>query len=56
MSIGMSPFKELYGYEATTFGDLINQESRVPGAKDFIQQSIDIMKTLKDNLHYAQNQ
>ena len=56
MSIGMSPFKELYGYEATTFGDLNNQESRVPGAKDFIQQSMDIMKTLKDNLHHAQNQ
>ena len=56
MSIGMSPFKTLYGYEATTFGDLIIQESRVPGAKDFIQQSIHIMKTLKDNLHHAQNQ
>ena len=56
MSIGMSPFKALYGYEATTFGDLINQESRVPGAQDFIQKSIDIMKTLKDNLHHAQNQ
>ena len=56
MSIGMSPFKALYGYEATTFGDLINQESRVPGAQDFIQQSIDIMKSLKENLHHAQNQ
>ena len=56
MSIGMSPFKELYGYEATTFGDLIIQESRIPGAKDFIQQSINIMKVLKDNLCHAQNQ
>ena len=33
MSIGMSPFKALYGYEATTFGDLIIQESRVLGAR-----------------------
>ena len=56
MSIGMSPFKALYSYEATTFGDLFNQESKVPRAKDFIQQNIDIMKTLKDNLHHAQNQ
>ena len=56
MSIGMSPFKALYGYEATTFGDLIIQESRIPRAKDFIQQSIDIMKVLKDNLCHAQNQ
>ena len=47
MSIGMSPFKAIYGYEATTFGDLINQRSRVPGAKDFIQQNIDIMKLSK---------
>lgn len=52
----MSLFKGLYGYEATTFGDLIIQESNVPGAKDFIQQNFDIMKTLKDNLHHAQNQ
>ena len=56
MSIGMSPFKALYGYEATTFGDLIIQERKVPRAKDFIQQCIDIMKTLKDNLNHAQNQ
>ena len=56
MSIGMSLFKALYGYEATTFGDLIAQESMVPGAKDFIQQSTDIMKIVKDNLQHAQNQ
>ena len=56
MSIGMSPFKALYGYEATTFGDLIIQESKVPGAKDFIQQSTNIIKILKDNLHHAQNE
>ncbi|XP_059070598.1 uncharacterized protein LOC131860232 [Cryptomeria japonica] len=52
----MSPFNALYGYEATTFRDLITRGSKVPGAKDFIQQSIDIMNTLKDNLHHAQNQ
>lgn len=42
MSIGMSPFKALYGYDEMTFGDLAIQGSRVPGAKD--------------NLHHAQNQ
>ena len=53
MSIGMIPFKALYSYEATTFGDLINQESKVPRAEDFIQQNIDIMKRIKHNLHHA---
>lgn len=56
MSVGMSPFKALYGYKTTSFGNLIIQEIHVLGSKDFIQQSMDIMKTLKDNLHQAQNQ
>ncbi|XP_059071493.1 uncharacterized protein LOC131062988 [Cryptomeria japonica] len=56
MSIGMSPFQALYGYEATSFGELITQESKVPRAQDFVQQSMDIMKTLKENLQQAQNQ
>lgn len=55
MSTGMSPFKVLYGYEDTSFGDLV-QDSRVPGAKDFVQQNIDIMRTLKENIQQAQNQ
>lgn len=28
----------------------------MPGAKDFVQQNIDIINTLKENLHQAQNQ
>ena len=52
----MSPFKALYGYKATTFGDLVIEKRKVPRAQDFFQQSIDIMNTLKDNLHHAQNQ
>ena len=55
MSIKMSPFWALYEYEATTFEDLVIEKSKVPGAQDFVQQGIDIMKTLKDNLHHAQN-
>ena len=56
MSIGMSPFKAPYRYEATSFRDLIQMESRVQGARDFIQENIDIMNSLKNNLHQAQNQ
>lgn len=56
MSIGMSPFKALYGYEAIAFRDLILIESQVLGARDLMQQSIDISNSLKDNLHHVQNQ
>ena len=34
MSIGMSPFRALYGYDANTFADLIFGDSRAPKAKD----------------------
>ena len=37
MSIGMSPFKELYGYDASTFIDHIFGDSRAPKAKDWIE-------------------
>jgi hypothetical protein len=56
MSIEMSPFRALYGYDAPTFVDQIFGESRAPKAKDWIQESQDILKTLKDNLQMAQNQ
>ena len=56
MSIRMSPFKALYGYEAPTFSNLLPQESRVPSAQEFVQQSTDILKTLNENIQQAQNQ
>lgn len=56
MSIGMSPFKALYGYDATSFVDLILTRSRAPSAKDFIQQSNNILEALKENLREAQRQ
>jgi hypothetical protein len=34
MSIGMSPFRELYGYDAPSFVDLVFGESKAPKAKD----------------------
>ena len=56
MSIEMSPFRALYGYDAITFVDLIFGDSRAPKAKDWIQESQDILKALKDNLRTTQNQ
>lgn len=49
LSIGMSPFKVLYGYDATSFVDLIFLDSRVPSARDVVQQSKDILVALKEN-------
>ena len=56
MSIGMSPFRELYGYDALTFSDMIFGDSRAPKAKDCVEESQEILKLLKDNLQVAQNQ
>ena len=56
MSIGMTPFKALYGYEALNFADLVFGDSRAPKAKDCVQDSQDILKVLKENLQAAQNQ
>ena len=56
MSIGMPPFCALYGYDSLSFVDLILFDSRVPATSDFIKQSQDIIRSLKDNLQHAQNQ
>ena len=56
MSIKMTPFKALYGYEALSFADLAFGDSKAPKAKDWIQDSQDILKILKENLQVAQNQ
>jgi hypothetical protein len=49
MSIGMSPFRALYGYEAPSFVELEFNESRAPKAKFWIQECQDILRVLKDN-------
>lgn len=36
MSIGMTPFKSLYGYEAQTFVDRVFGDSQAPLAKDWV--------------------
>ena len=56
MSIKMTHFKALYGYEALSFADLAFGDSRAPKAKDWIQDSQDILKILKENLQATQNQ
>jgi hypothetical protein len=56
MSIRMSPFRAFYGYDAPTFVDIVFGDSRVPVAKDWVQESQRIMRAIKENLHAAQNQ
>ena len=56
MSIGMPPFYALYGYDALSLVDLLLLDSRVPATSDFVKQSQDIIRSLKDNLQHAQNQ
>ena len=50
MSIKMTPFKALYGYEALNFANLAFGDNRAPKAKDRVQDSQDILKVLKENL------
>ena len=53
MSIRLTPFKALYGYEALDYADLAFGDSRAPKAKYWIQDSQDILKILKENLQTA---
>ena len=39
LSIGMSPLKEIYGYDASTFIDNIFGDSRDIKSKDWIEES-----------------
>jgi hypothetical protein len=55
MSIGMTPFRALYRYDAPTLIDLVFEESRAPKAKDWITKSQEILKVLKENLQTTQN-
>jgi len=56
MSIGMTPFRALYGYDASSFADIVFGDNRAPKAKDWILESQYIIKGLKDNLQTTQNQ
>lgn len=54
MSIDMSPFHALYGYDAMTFMDLALGDSRAPLAQDWLQENQEILKSLKENIQRAQ--
>jgi hypothetical protein len=56
MSIGMSPFRALYSYEPLSFGEIAFGDNRARMVQDWIQQSQDILRELKDHLQRAQNQ
>jgi hypothetical protein len=56
MSIGMSPFRALYSYDPLSFVEIVFGDSRAPMVKDWIQQSQDILRELKDHLQRAWNQ
>jgi hypothetical protein len=56
MSIRMSPFRALYGYNAPSFVDIVFGDSRVLGAKDWEEESQRILWAMKENLQAAQNQ
>ena len=52
----MTPFRVLYGYDASTFADRISGDTRAPKAKEWIQEGQDILKILRENIQAAQNQ
>jgi len=39
MSISMTPFHALYGYDALSFADIAFGDIRAPKAKDWVQES-----------------
>jgi hypothetical protein len=39
MSIRMSPFRALYGYDAPSFMETVFGDNRVLGAKDWVEES-----------------
>ena len=52
----MYPFYALYGYHALSFANMMFGARKAPRAKDWIQESQDILRALKDNPREAQNQ
>ena len=56
MSIGMYPLQEIYGYDASNLIEHVCGHSRAPMSKDWTEESQEILKALKDNLQFSQNQ
>jgi hypothetical protein len=49
-SIGMTPFRELYGYDSLTFMEVVLGDNKALMAKDWVQESQEIVRELKDHL------
>ena len=56
MTIRMTPFQALYGYDASTFADQIFGYTRAPKSKEWIQEGQDILKILREDIQATQNQ
>jgi hypothetical protein len=56
MSVGMTPFRALYGYEVLIFADIACGNCRVPQVRGWLQDNQDILRALKENLRVAQSQ
>jgi hypothetical protein len=50
MSIWMSPFRSLYGYDAPSFVQTMVGDSRAPRARDWIEESQRVLWEVKENL------
>jgi len=51
----MAPFRALYGYDALSFINKIFGDNKAPIAKNWIQETQDILKVFKENMQSAQN-
>jgi hypothetical protein len=56
MSIGMTPFRALYTYDPLSFVEIAFADNRALMVQDWVQQSQDILREMKDHLQRAQNQ
>jgi hypothetical protein len=56
VSIGMTPFRDLYNYDPISFVEIDIGDNRALMVQDWVQQSQDILQELKDHLQRAQNQ
>jgi hypothetical protein len=50
MSIRMSLLRALYGYDAPSFIDTVFGDRKVPGAKDWVEESQRILQSIRQNL------
>jgi hypothetical protein len=55
MSIGMSPFLDLYSYAPLIFVEIVFGDSRAPMVNEWIQVSHEILRDHKDHLQRVKN-